>query len=105
MTASPKAYLQSALKKIVPDLNNLWTETAKGYDWDKQIHQQVKISSDLRFDHPDHLEETINDTEYGFKAAAPKAAMRSFAAAATPNIDGAICTALGSMLKDSGVTK
>jgi len=105
MTASPKAYIQTAFKKIVPELNTLWTETAKGYGWDKQVHQQVKISSNMTFDHPESLTDTVNDTEYGFKQAPPKAAMRSFAAAATPNIDGAIASALSSLLKDSGIIK
>jgi hypothetical protein len=108
MAKSSKEYLTEALKKAEPGLNKLWSDTATGFGWDKQVHSQVSISAGdngVDFQYSQDVADQVHVTEYGLNQNAPKAAMREFGNVAKPSIDGAVCSALNNMLKASGVFK
>jgi hypothetical protein len=108
MAKSAKEYILDSLKKTVPSLNELWTETAKGYGWDHQVHSKVSIAADaqgVRFEHPEEMTDELHTTEYGLNETPPKAAMRETIAKAKPAIENAGYKALSQMMKDEGLIK
>lgn len=108
MAKNPKEYVLEALKKSNPQLNKLWSATATGFGWDKQLHSQVSVSTGengVGFEYPHDITDQVHTAEYGLNESAPKAAMREFGHVASPTIDNALFKGLSNMLKDAGVIK